>query len=129
MTVAVVLGGVSGMRTIIAPAALALRGRHRARHVLVAAAWASSRRTSIPATPSRIEPAALVARATSGAVVGRTVAGVPGAAAGAGAALAAAFVSHRVRAELGATGVPDPALGVAEDALALSLAWLATRAP
>jgi hypothetical protein len=76
----------------------------------------------------RIDPPALAGRMPSAAVSGRTVAGTPGAALAGGISLAAAAASWRVRKELAAK-VPDPALGAAEDALAFSLAWFATRAP
>jgi uncharacterized membrane protein len=128
---AAVLGGVSGMRTFMAPAALALRGRlarNPGRHALLATAAGELAADKHPAIPDRVGPPALAGRVTSGAVSGGTVAGVPGAALAAGIALAAAAASFRVRAEL-ATKVPDPLLGAAEDALALSLAWLATREP
>jgi uncharacterized membrane protein len=128
---AALLGGVSGMRTFMAPAVLALRGRladNPARYALLSAAAGELAADKHPAIPDRIGPPALAGRFTSAAVSGRTVAGVPGASLAAGIALVAAAASFRVRKELTAK-VPDPALGALEDALALSLAWFATREP
>ena len=128
---AALLGGVSGMRTFMAPAVLALRGRlvrNPARYALLAAAAGELAADKYPAIPDRIDPPGLAGRLTSAAVSGRTVAGAPGAALAAGIALAAAAASWRVRGEL-AEQVPDPLLGAAEDALAISLAWVATRDP
>jgi hypothetical protein len=128
---AALLGGVSGMRTFMAPAVLALRGRladNPARYALLVAATGELAADKHPAMSDRIDPPALVGRMTSAAVSGRTVAGTPGAALAGGIALVAAAASWRVRKELGAK-LPDPALGAVEDALAFSLAWFATREP
>jgi hypothetical protein len=115
----------------MAPAVLALRGRladNPARYALFSAAAGELAADKYPAIPDRIEPPGLAGRMTSAAVSGRTVAGVPGAALAAGIALAAAAASWRVRGEL-SEKLPDPVLGAGEDALAFSLAWLATRDP
>lgn len=128
---AALLGGVSGMRTFMAPAVLALRGRladNPARYALISAAAGELAADKHPAMSDRIDPPALVGRMTSAAISGRTVAGTPGAALAGGIALAVAAASWRVRKELAAM-VPDPALGAAEDTLAFSLAWFATREP
>jgi uncharacterized membrane protein len=125
---AALLGGVSGMRTLMGPAVLAAHGRIQrqpTRYMLLAAALGELAGDKHPAASSRTAPPALAGRIVSGAVCGRIVAGGPGAALGAGVALAATFACHRVRAELAAK-VPDPYVGAAEDVLAISLAWLAT---
>jgi uncharacterized membrane protein len=78
----------------------------------------------LPGMPSRLEPRGLTGRLLSGAIAGRQVAGAPGAAGGAGAALASAFIGNRAR-----TAVPTPLAAIAEDCLAVSLATLgASRA-
>jgi hypothetical protein len=126
---AALLGGVSGMRTFMAPAVLALRGRlapDPARYALLVAAAGELAADKHPAMTDRIAPPALAGRMTSAAVSGRTVAGAPGGALAGGIALAAAAASWRVRKELSRL-LPDPAVGAAEDALAFSLAWFATR--
>src|SRR4051812_48454960 len=112
------------MRTFMAPATLALRGRlarNPARYALLVAAAGELAADKHPAMTDRIDPPALAGRMTSAAVSGRTVAGTPGAALAGGISLGAAAASWRVRKELGAK-FPDPALGAAEDALAFSLA-------
>ena len=125
---AAVLGGVSGMRTFMAPAMLAMRGRLPGRHVLAAVAAGELAGDKVPGIPDRVGPPALAGRVTSAAISGRAVAGMPGAALAAGVSVVAAAASYRVRAEL-AHRVPDAALGAAEDALAIALATAATRAP
>ena len=125
---AAVLGVVSGMRTFMAPAALAARGRLPGRYVLLTAAAGELAADKHPATPDRVGPPALAGRVTSAAVSGREVAGVPGAALAAGIAVAAAAAAFKLRADL-SERVPDVVLGAAEDAIALSLVTAATRKP
>jgi uncharacterized membrane protein len=126
---AALLGGVSGMRTFMAPAAFAARGRIKRQptaYVLIAAAVGELAGDKHPAASSRTDPPGLAGRVVSGALSGRSVAGAPGAALAAGVAVASTFACHWVRMQLGAK-VPDPLVGTVEDALAISLAWLATR--
>lgn len=80
----------------------------------------------LPSVPARIEIPSLVGRAGSGALCGAAVAGWRGEAAagaalaGAVGALASTFLAYHLRKAAGdATGVPDPVLALAEDALAL----------
>ncbi len=82
----------------------------------------------LPKTPNRTAPFPLAGRAASGGLCGAAVflaegkpAGI-GAAVGAAAAVASAFVTYTLRRNLGqATKIPDPAVAVAEDALMLGL--------
>ena len=127
---AALLGGVSGMRTFMAPAMLAVRGRLRRRRelrVLVAAAGELAG-DKIPAIPDRIEPPALAGRVT-----GRDLGPHRGGDARRRRWPRASPSSPRPRASGCApswpTKVPDAALGAAEDALAIALAIAATRAP
>jgi uncharacterized membrane protein len=128
---AALMGVVCGMRSAMGPAVLARRGRLGGANVsrlLVVAAAGEAVADKAPAVPPRTNVPSLGARALSGAVCGRVLAGTPGVVPGALGALAGTFGAYRARAALGeATGAPDPLLGVAEDALALTLAALATR--
>lgn len=89
----------------------------------------------LPMTPARTSPPALVGRIASGALVGAAVAAtrresvVLPALAGAVSAAASAFAMQTLRAEAGERlGVPDPAVAVVEDALAIGLSVAAARA-
>lgn len=78
----------------------------------------------LPNVPPRIAPGPLLGRAALGAVVGAVAGGreqaIPGAAIGAGAAVLAAFAGWFLRSELSrARMLPDPALALVEDALAV----------
>jgi uncharacterized membrane protein len=81
----------------------------------------------LPMTPSRLEPPGLAGRLVMGALAAglfaqtRQARWLPAAAIGALSAVVAAKVGHDVRAQL-AQHVPDPAVAVVEDALALGLA-------
>jgi uncharacterized membrane protein len=126
ITPAVLLGLAVGLRTFSAPAALALGKRplNAPRLAVLIAAVGELIADKLPAMPSRLGRRGLTGRLLSGAITGRLVAGSPGAASGAGAALASAFVGHRARSAL-----PSPLAAVAEDCLAVSLAALgASRA-
>jgi uncharacterized membrane protein len=128
---AVLLGAVCGMRTCTGPAALALRGRvdgKPARLLLTAAAAGEAIGDKTPVVPARTSRPSIGARVLSGALCGRVLGGAPGAAAGAVGALAGTFGAYYARATLTRlTGLPDPLLGVAEDAVAVFAATLATR--
>lgn len=127
---AALLGGVSGLRTFTAPAVLALRGRwgaSPATRVLPLLAAGELVGDKLPFVPARSSPPAYAGRVASGAACGTAVAGGAGAGVGAVAAAAVTPLSQRARAALGRRiDVPDPVLGLAEDALAVSLAWLVT---
>ena len=127
---AVLIGVVCGMRTFAGPAVLALRGRlaSRARLPLTAFAVGEAIGDKTAIVPARTSPPSLVGRASSGALSGRALAGAPGAVLGALGALAGTFGAYRARAALvERTGLPDPLVGVAEDAVAVASAVLASR--
>jgi uncharacterized membrane protein len=128
---AALIGVVCGMRSAMGPAALAWRahlGGTRTRRLLTAAALGEVVADKTPLVPPRTSAPALGGRVLSGTLCGRQFAGTWGAMAGGLGALAATFGAYRARAALGeATKVPDPLLGVAEDALAVAVAALATR--
>jgi uncharacterized membrane protein len=81
----------------------------------------------LPTTPSRLEPPGFIGRLVLGALAAGLCAQthrarwLPIAALGAASAGVAAKVGHDVRAQL-AQHLPDPAIAVAEDAVALGLA-------
>ena len=82
-----------------------------------------------PSALDRLHPAALLGRAAAGAAVGSVAAGrdrqLLGALTGAGCAVAGAYAGSFLRREAGrVTPLPDIAVAVAEDALAV---WLARR--
>lgn len=138
------LGAVSGLRSMqgLAWVSRALAGRHLARgarplerflsHDLVADALGLAAAGELavdkhPSAPDRIQPSSLVARAAAGAAVGSVVAGrnrqLIGALTGAGCALAGTYAGWFLRREAGrVTQLPDIALALAEDALAVSMA-------
>jgi uncharacterized membrane protein len=128
---AALIGVVCGMRSAMGPAALAWRGQvggTSTRRLLTAAAAGEVVADKTPLVPPRTSAPALGGRVLSGALCGRLLAGTWGAVPGGLGALAGTFGAYRARAALGeATGVPDPLLGVAEDALAVAVAALATR--
>jgi uncharacterized membrane protein len=130
---AAALGVVCGMRTFGGWAALALRGRvsdRRLRGALLAAAAGEMAGDKTPWVPPRSDPAALAGRVISGALGGRLVGGARGARVGAATAAASTYASERARALLGERlGIPDPVLGVAEDALVLGVATAAAGEP
>lgn len=81
----------------------------------------------LPGIPDRIAPAPLFGRGLIGAVVGAIAAGPDdralGAAVGGGAALVASWLGWLLRGELSrATPLPDTALALAEDAMAIAAA-------
>ena len=118
------------MRTFTGPAVLALRGRMAgpARLPLTAFAVGEAIGDKTAIVPARTSPPSLVGRMLSGALSGRALAGPPGVVLGALGALAGMFGAYRARAALTElTGLPDPLLGVAEDAIAVAAATLATR--
>ncbi len=127
---AVILGAASGLRTMAAPAALAGRGRwgSTGRIAVLTAAAGEMTADKLPFIPPRSDPPALAGRAVAASVAGREIAGAAGAGAAAAGSLASTYVSERLRSMIVAkTGIPDPAVGVAEDALALVAAFGATR--
>ena len=139
------MGMVAGMRSMSAPA---LVSDHFARHPLrppgrlpapLAGPAPDGNHLQIPGRrrsrgrqtavlPARIDPGPLAGRAVSGALAGGAVCVAEGeslaagAAIGALAAVASAFVFYHLRKSLGEkTHIPDPVLALAEDALVLSV--------
>ena len=127
---AALFGAVSGMRTFAGPAALALRGRPQpawARGAILALAASEAVVDKLPIATPRSDPPGLAGRIVAGATLGALTAGWPGAGIGATTAAASTFACERARAALvRLTGLPDPAVAVAEDTLAYGGAWLAS---
>jgi uncharacterized membrane protein len=126
------LGAVAGVRSFTAPALLAqsLRGRRRrgrpsrrAALLLRGLAMAEMAADKLPDLPARIERPALAGRIASGAIVGGMVGAregrrATGAALGGAAALVTAFLSYEARrAANRVLPLPDPLIGLVEDAL------------
>jgi uncharacterized membrane protein len=138
------LGAVSGLRSMqgLAWVSRALAGRRPARGAgpverllsrdLVAGtvALAAAGELAVdkhPSAPDRIQASSLLVRAAAGAVVGRVAAGRSrpwlGAWVGATCALAGAYAGWFLRREAGrVTPLPDLAIALAEDAMAVGLA-------
>lgn len=129
---AAVLGAVTGARTFLAPAALALRGRlgKAAKFTLPVLAAGELVADKLPIAPPRIEGPGLVARVVSGAVSGRVSGGARGARVGAAFALASTYPTQSLRATIGRrTSVPDVACALPEDLIAATLATAASSEP
>ena len=131
LTSAVALGSVAGIRTFGPWGTLAARGRFTNRGLRVAMLAALAGELAAdkhPAIIPRTDPPSLAGRVTSGALAGRVVAGARGAGAGAAAAAATTFVTERARAlAVEHSSIPEPALALAEDAAALTVAAVFTR--
>ena len=129
---AALLGAAGGLRSATPFGMLALRGRLGDGTVRTSALLAAAGELiadKLPIVPPRTSPPSLAGRLLSGAAGGGLIgAGAVGAAAGSATAGLAAFAGQRARRELGRrTGLPDPLIAVAEDALAIGLALAATR--
>ena len=144
------LGWTAGMRSMTAPALLsrALRPRHHvpqpaqalgstlARRLLAAAALGEVVADKLPGMPARTAPPVLAGRIASGALVGAATAAARRepllfpALAGAGGAVAASYAMLALRRSADdATGLPDTAVALVEDALTVALGrTLARRA-
>jgi uncharacterized membrane protein len=129
---AAVLGGVTGARTFLAPAALALRGRlgKVAKFVVPVLAAGELVGDKLPMAPPRSEGPGLVGRVVSGAVSGRVSGGARGARVGTAFALAATYPAQTLRAQIvQRTPLPDIACAVSEDLIAATLAAVASAEP
>ncbi len=153
---AAVLGWASGMRSMTPPAVLAVRlrsrrpavpllsrrlpqparalGAKRPASLLPLAAAGEIVGDKLPFTPARTSPPALLGRIASGALVGAALAAsrreglVLSALVGAASAAASSFVMMEARREVGERfDLPDPAVAVVEDVLAIGLSLAATR--
>jgi uncharacterized membrane protein len=132
----VLLGSASGLRGQIGMAAIAVRSDSSlppilrqpwTRRVLVAAAVGELIVDKLPNTPSRLEPPGIAGRLVFGALAAglfaqtRRAPWLPASGIGAASAIVAAKIGHDLRAQL-AKQVPDPAVAVVEDTVALGLA-------
>jgi uncharacterized membrane protein len=133
---AAVLGAATGMRSTVALAALILRRsdglpaalRHpAARWIAAISDGAELVVDKLPGTPSRLDPPGLTGRLISAGLAAAVLARsehrgpIPSVLTASAAALVAAKICHDARAAL-ARRLPDPLVGVAEDALAIGLA-------
>jgi uncharacterized membrane protein len=122
------LGASAGMRTFMAPTALALRNPSLPLALRGASALAALGEVvgdKHPDVPDRRKPQALAGRVVSGAGSGWAVAGPLGAVAGGAATVTSALAMASARARVGkALGAPDALIAVAEDAIAAGLAWV-----
>jgi uncharacterized membrane protein len=129
---AAVLGTATGARTLLAPAALALRGRlgKAAKFAVPVLAAGEIVGDKLPMAPPRVEGPGLVGRVVAGTVSGRVSGGARGARVGAAFALAATYPSQALRAQIVKhTALPDIACAVPEDLLAASAAAAASTEP
>ena len=143
------IGAVAGLRTFTSPAAISraavtgllglnggpLRffGSPLASKVLTGLAVAELVGDKLPVTPSRLEPASLGARFVSGALCGAAMSAgrkkslIPGAIFGGIGAVAAAYLGYHIRQTLvNRYDLPDTAVALAEDAVALGGAMAIT---
>ena len=136
----VLLGAASGARAQLGVATVVARSdpslppifrQPWTRWLLVMAAAGELVVDKLPTTPSRLEPSGLAGRLAMGALAAslfaqtRQAPWLPAAAIGASSAAIAAKIGHDVRARL-AQQVPDAAVAVVEDELALGLAVAGT---
>jgi uncharacterized membrane protein len=129
---AAVLGTVTGSRTFLAPAALALRGRlgKVAKFALPPLAAGELVGDKLPMSPPRVEGPGLVGRVVSGAFAGRVSGGTRGLRVGAAFALASTYPSQVVRQQVvKRTPIPDIACAVPEDILGATFATLSSTEP
>jgi uncharacterized membrane protein len=129
---AAALGTVTGARTFLAPAALALRGRlgKVAKFAVPPLALGEIVGDKLPMAPPRVEGPGLVGRVVSGAISGRVSGGSPGLRAGAAFALAATYPSQALRAGIVKhTPIPDIACAVPEDLIGATVAFFASTGP
>ena len=142
---ALALGGVAGLRSMLAPALLSSKLAHKHADSAagkLAAALAEPKVAltlkalsagelvgdKLPKTPSRIAPLPLAARAVSGAIVGGVVFGSArrplwlGALLGGAAAVGAAYGGYHLRKLADEKfNLPDPVIALVEDAIAVSV--------
>lgn len=153
VTRAALLGFDAGLRSIAPLAILALRQpdapriagwkrwypmRHGwSRAALVVAGAGELVADKLPETPPRIKPGPLAGRAVMGGIAGLAIAssrhGLPaylvGMTVGAGGAIAGSYAGYHARkAIVDQTGLPDPAIALGEDAIAMTLGWVTVPA-
>jgi uncharacterized membrane protein len=142
---AVFVGIIAGMRSMSAPAlisdhfskkhsrefedsALSFLASPTSAAVLKTLAVGEMAADKTPFVPDRIAPPSLAFRAVSGLICGAAVCTAErkrsdiGAAVGGAAAVASTFAFYYFRREIGSrSGLPDPILGVTEDALVVAM--------
>ena len=121
---ALLMGLGGGLRSFAPPMAMAVHGRGplagRARLIVFGAAAGELIADKLPAMPSRWSPGGLTPRLVFSGTGGRVLAGGPGAAIAAAAAVGSAFAGSRLRTKV--TGARwQLAAAVAEDALSYTL--------
>ncbi len=128
------IGAVAGLRTMTAPAVTLAAGASSLRGAGGLLALGEYIGDKLPFTPSRLSPPALIARAVSGGWCGGTVAARLGASrlagigCGVAGALAGSWIGYTIRTFLvKSKGLPDTGVALAEDALAVWGARLATK--
>jgi uncharacterized membrane protein len=128
------IGVSAGLRSMTAPAVVRWRLRDPLRLALAALAVGELVADKLPATPARTIPPALLFRVLSGGFAGSTLAHTldndraTGAVAGALGAVVGAYGGMGLRSAIvRASGLPDPVVALAEDALAVGGAVLASR--
>jgi len=147
---AIGLGAISGLRAFSGPAfvsraasggnlnlggtPLGFLSSPRLSTVLITMALGELAGDKLPTTPSRTALPPLISRAISGGLVGAALFAseglrIPaGAILGAASAVTAAFAGERLRAAAGKrTGLPDPLVAVAEDAVVLAIGAYSLR--
>ncbi|MBJ7602129.1 MAG: hypothetical protein JF888_02880 [Candidatus Dormibacteraeota bacterium] len=129
---AAALGAAGGLRTFLPLAALGARGAPRRPWLargLGVLAGGELIGDKLPATPSRLAGPALAGRAVSAGLAGARLAGPTGAAVAVLASAVTAYGGYHARRRLTEiTPLPDWAVALAEDSLALALAGVGSRA-
>lgn len=130
------IGLTCGLRSMTGPAVVRWRARDPIRLAFAGLAAGELIADKLPATPPRTIPPALIFRAISGGFAGYSVArslgagGRGGALAGAAGAVLGAYAGMALRTRLvAASGLPDPLVALAEDAVAVSGAIAASAKP
>lgn len=149
LAMAVGIGAVSGLRSMMGPAAVSQAASRRmlrlrepateflasemSANILAALAAAELVADKLPFTPDRTKPPSLMLRAASGALCGAAVASamresaVTGAILGSAAAIGAAFAGRELRRVGHRNKWPDTPVALIEDALAMSGALAVVR--
>jgi uncharacterized membrane protein len=148
---AICVGVIAGMRGMSGPAfasnylakrnseelansSLSFMGSARVANVLTVAAVGEMVADKLPGIPARISPGPLVGRMLSGALCGASIYTAEGKRAEVGAiagglsAIGSAYAFYYLRRRLGEVeGIPDAALGLVEDAIAISIGLSSLR--
>ena len=123
------IGAVSGMRTMTGPAATLAGKGGKAKYILPLLALSEMIVDKVPNIPARTMPPGLIGRSLAGGFAGYEIVGkdgdrVLGAVFGVAGAIAASYLMLALRKGLvEKTHLPDPVIGLAEDALAAGAGW------